>query len=72
MSQSKGVTSSSTSAVVTRGDEKSSPWNPLLCLCKEIFPSTEVYTHTQELCVSMLISPLLRVLHYPLALLRAK
>lgn len=50
------VTGSSTSPVVTRGDEKSSPWNPLLCLCKEIFPpkrSTETHTHThaQPLCL---------------------
>lgn len=66
----------STSSVVSKGDEKNHPWNPVLCVSKEIFTpkrSTHTHTHTNthEHRVSMLISPLLRSLHYPLALLRA-
>lgn len=44
------MTCSVTSPVVTRGDEKSSPWNPLPRVCKVISPLekalTHIHTHT--------------------------
>lgn len=50
------ATGSSTSPVVTRGDEKSSPWNPLPCVCKGIPPQkrytyTHARAHTPTLCL---------------------
>lgn len=69
------MTCSVTSPVVTRGDEKSSPWNPLPCVCKVISPLekalTHVHTHTHTLCVSTFVKPLLPSLHYLPVLLRA-
>lgn len=48
------------SSVVTRGDKKSRPWNPLLCVCKVAPPpptppkkSLDTYMHRHTLCLHL-------------------
>lgn len=68
------VRCSSTSSVVSKGDEKNILGIPSCVSPKKYSApkrSTHTHTNTHKYCVSMLISPLLRSLHYPLALLRA-